>query len=490
MQLGEAYLTGTAGIPRNVPTGVGYLKAAMSQARRQASVCIAMHLSLPELLEHGLLEPLEIAAQHEDAGRLKLAALQLARGDLRQGREWLGRCSSPLARELACGCDGEAPSSLLQALLALRVVMPADICGVVAHEARAAMEAGQSLKAVLMLETLADLQHTVPGMALHQLIVDVVREAESHGHGLGRLQVGRIEAALEHCAGGGDLHACHVLGRALAGLPCAHLAPERLVGSQNLRKAAALLLRAADGGIAIAWLHLFRICSDYRSSVANPTLARFCLEKAARYGLAEAERRLGALVLRDATQIEAMEQGVGLLHAAAGKGDTLANLLLGSLILPVAGSDEEAWAAIDEVQHAAPLLAMRLRLARAFGLTKLEALSVNPSAAMRPWGMVVGRNPFVAKARLCEPRAVPAVSEHARECLEMAASMFSVERQESVVLEGSLRVRALQMRRLFQRLQLQEGVFFASASSHEREAMRVGTKWAKRQRSILQQVLG
>lgn len=490
LQLGQAYLVGVPGIARSIPVGLGYLQAALPQARHQAAVCIARHLQLRELLEHGQLESLKIAAECDDVGRHKLAAWHLIRGEPDQARDWLAQCSGPLPCVLGDGQAEHTCSGLLQALQVLRAIQPQDIADAVVHEAGAAVARGQSPRAVQMLEILADLDHITPCPAVQQLIVDVVHHAEEAGHGLGRLQVGWIEASLDRRAAAGDLRACHVLGRALAGLHCAHLAPAGLVQAQNLRKAAALLLRAADGGIAVAWLHLFRICSDYRSSVANPSLARFCLEKAARYGLPEAERRLGALVLRDATHIESMEQGVALLHAAAGKQDALARLLLCSLILPVDGSDEEALEAIEAVQHAEPLLAMRLRLARAFGLTKLEALSVNPSTAMRPWGMVVGRNPFVAKARLCEPRAVPAISPHAQQCLELAASMFSPARQESVVLEGSLRVRALQMRRLFQRLHLQEGVFFASASSHDRDAMRVGTKWAKRQRSILQQVLG
>ena len=45
-----------------------------------------------------------------------------------------------------------------------------------------------------------------------------------------------------------------------------------------------------------------------------------------------------------------------------------------------------------------PRLAVRIELARQFGLTKLEALCVDPVDGARPWGLVVGRNPFVAKA--------------------------------------------------------------------------------------------
>lgn len=489
LTLGEAYLAGAQGIPRSVSTGLGYLRAAMSQAPQRASICIVHHMQLSELLEHGLQEPLRIAAEYDDAGRLKLAAWHLVRDERDEALGWLDRCSSPLPRKLGDSAADRSCSDLLQALQALRVIQPQDLVEVVVREAREAMARGQSPKAVQMLETLAEQPQVTPCLAVQQLVADVIHHAEEAGHGMGRLEVGRIESSLDRCATNGDLRACHVLGRALAGLPCGHLAPAQLVQTQNLRKAAALLLRAADGGIAVAWLNLFRICSDYRSSVANPTLARFCLEKAARHGMAEAERRLGALVLRDANHIEAMERGVALLHASSGKGDTLAGLLLRSLLLPVHGSDEEASEAIDEVQQSAPLLAMRLRLARAFGLTRLEALSVNPSTAIRPWGMLVGRNPFVAKALLGEPRAVPAISGHAHQCLEMAAAMFSPERHQSVLLEGSLRVRTSQMRRLLQRLQLPEGVFFASASSHQREAIRVGTKWAKRQRDILQQVL-
>lgn len=468
--------------------GLEYLQAALPQARRQASVCMALHLPLRELLEHGLLETLRIAAEYEDVGRLKLAAWHLIRGELDLALECLGKCSASLPNHLASSASAHTSGELLQALQILRAIQPRDIAEVMACEARQAMAMGQSSRAVRMLELLGDLPHATPCPAIQQLIADLVHQAEMAGHGLGRVAVGWIETSLDRCAANGDLRACHALGRALSGLACAHLAPENLVNAQNLRKAAALLLRAADGGIVIAWLHLFRICSDYRSSVANPTLARFCLEKAARHGLAEAERRLGALVLRDATRIEPMEQGVALLHAAAAKGDVLAGLLLRSLLLPVSGDEEEALAAIEAVQPGAPLLAMRLRLARVFGLTKLEALSVDPSTAVRPWGLVAGHNPLMAKARLCEPRAVPATTSDAQHCLEQAASLFSAHHRESLEPEGSLRARSLQMRRLFQRLQVSETVFFASASSQQRDAIRVGTKWA-RQQQILRQVL-
>ena len=254
-----------------------------------------------------------------------------------------------------------------------------------------------------------------------------------------------------------------------------------------MRKAAALLLRAADGGLAPAWLDLYRICSDYRNSVSNLLMARFCLEKAAQMGMPEAERRLGALELREATQIEEMERAVALLFSAARKDDALARTMVQSLVLPVGGSEDVAQAAIRDVHRTAPMLAMRLRLARCFGLTKLEALSVNPASGRRPWGLVVGKNPFVVKMRLSEPRAIPAVSAQALQCLEQAAVMFGAG--DTAVVEGSPRARSLQQRRLFERLGLRDDLFFSSATSQQRDVIRVGTKWAQRQRETLQLAL-
>lgn len=320
-------------------------------------------------------------------------------------------------------------------------------------------------------------------------MIEVIRLAEKRGECIEGLPLQMVEASLEHCAAEGDAYACYVLGRALATLNCSHLHPGQLVPAPNLRKAAALLLRSGDSGIPQAWLDLFRICSDYRSSVGNPTLARFCLEKAAGQGLPEATRRLGAVVLREANHIAAMERGVALLFDATSKGDALAKTLLQSLVLPVGGEESDVAAVLQEVEHCAPLLAMRLRLAREFGLTKLEALSINPSNASRPWGLMVGKNPFISKISLSEPRAVPAVSNRALECVEAAVSMFAREDGELVSMEGPLRARAQQQRRIFLRLGIDEDLVFARATSHQRDAMRIGTRWAQRQKSILDQAL-
>lgn len=487
LKLGTAYLAGTVGFVRNVPVGLAYLRAAPPQARQRAAECVVQHLQLQEILEFDQLDMLQAAAETGDAARLKLAAWRLVCGDRGSAQALLARCKAmslgPLAR------DPASPSaSLAQALRALCVLQPMDLADVVVRSARAALADGQLDRSVEALGGLSAPYEDLP-LPVLQLVVDVVRHAEQHAQPLAGLSVGLVETALERVANKGDVYACHTLGRALAGIGCGKMAAERLTATPQLRKAAALLLRAADGGTPTAWLHLYRICSDYRGSVANSMMARFCLEKAVQHGLTEAERRLGALELREATDIGAMEKAVASLFKASCKGDAIARLMLQSLVLPVGGSADQAEAGILEVQQTSPVLAMRLRLARHFGLTKREALSVSPANGKRCWGLVVEKNPSVAKMRSAEPRAVPAVSDLALECLERSAQLFGGRNDEQGLVEAPLHARALQQRRLFERLKLDEGIFFASATSQQRDALRIGTKWAQKQRHTLEMAL-
>ena len=280
-----------------------------------------------------------------------------------------------------------------------------------------------------------------------------------------------------------------MLGRALCGIACGSLAACSLVEHSNFRKGAALLLRAADGGFDEAWLHLYRLHSENRSSVANPTMARFFLEKAATRGCIEAQRKLGALLLREADSIAKSEQAIEWLFRAAGAADMLAKQLLETLVLPLSGTEAQATAAIEEIHRHDPWLAVRMRLSRDFGLTKLEALTVDPAQGERAWGLVVGRNPFISQARLSAPRAVPALSSAVLIDLRRAAAFFEQARGESTGLEGDLRRRSLVQRRAFERHHLVDDMFFARASSTVLDALRHGPKWAFRSRSPLRSAL-
>jgi TPR repeat protein len=256
-----------------------------------------------------------------------------------------------------------------------------------------------------------------------------------------------------------------------------------------MRKGVALLLRAADAGCQEAWLHLYRMHADHRLSVANPQMARFCLEKAALSGQSEAQRKLGALILRGSASLSESEQAIHWLQRAARSNDAHAGHLLKSLVLPVLGCDTEANSAIDLVRRDDPWLAVRMELARHFGLTKAEALCVDPSQGIRPWGLVVGKNPFISQIRLSAARAIPAVSDAAMDVLQRAAIFFDRSKCDAPSFEGDLRRRTYRQRRAFDRHGLDETRFFATASSMTLEALRIGPKWAFRVKKPLRLAL-
>ena len=158
-------------------------------------------------------------------------------------------------------------------------------------------------------------------------------------------------------------------------------------------------------------------------------------------------------------------------------------------MLPLDGADEEARAAIELVRQDDPWLAVRMQLSRQFGLTKLEALCVDPADGLRDWGLVVGKNPFISQIRLSAARAIPAVSDEALEAARRAAAFFGQASRDAMAFEGDLRRRSLRQRRAFERHALDESMFFANATSMTLEALRLGPKWAFRAKEPLQLAL-
>jgi TPR repeat protein len=453
-EVGRRYLLGVDGFPRHVATGLAHLTHASVRERPQAATLIADNLPLDELLRRELEFVLDRAAATSSTAQAKRTAWQAAeRG-------------APLARLRdalsACG-DDSAEAVLLIA-------------------AQRALAGGELERIAACLRNAIEL-HARVTPELGQMVVATVRLAESRGVPLRGLDAEHLLAALELRADQGDRDAAYAFGRGLCGIASIALPPWVFADKLNQRKGAAFLLRAADAGIDAAWLHLYRLCADHRLSIANPEMARFFLEKAADRGQAEAQRKLGALLLREASSLAASEQAIQWLHRASEQGDARALELLRSLVLPVAGVPEAAATAIEQVRRSDPWLALRLELARAFGLTKLEALCVDPVEGLRPWGLVVGRNPFITQQRLSAPRAVPALSESALDTARRAAAWFGEAARDAV--EGDLRRRSLRQRRLFERLGLEDTLFFAEATSMRLEALRLGPKWAFRARQSL-----
>ena len=500
-EVGRRYLLGVDGFPRHVVSGLEHLGQPNTRDLPQAARIVAESLPLAELLEHGLESALHRAAKDGSAtAQLKLAAwlaLQGARPD--EAARWLA----------AAARQGEAHATMILAdensghaseaatppawLAALRGVpslqLPAAallaLARAVADESRTALP-----HALATAMQLADDPADADWRArFAPLAVQAVARAEAAGRPLSGVPLRPVLDILEQRAGQGDRVAAYALGRVFCGIECSAFDAAGAAEQQNMRRGAAFLLRAADAGQDEAWLHLYRVHSDHRLSVANPQMARFFLEKAALRGQAEAQRKLGALLLREAASLPESEQAIHWLHQAAAQGDEPAAGLLKSLVLPVPGADAEAAQALQQIGRSDPWLAVRLQLARLFGLTRLEALCIDPAEGLRPWGLVVGRNPFITQARLAAPRAVPALSAAALEAARRAASLFGQSRGQGEGAEGDLRKRTARQRRAFERHGLDEDLFFAEASSMTLEALRLGPKWAFRARQPLQAAL-
>lgn len=479
-EVGRRYLAGVNGFPRHVATGLEYLRHPSLAGQAAPARILAEALPLDQLMALQQAPALALAAADGCLpAQLKLGLWRALQADgRREAQRWLGAVAAVL-QPLA---DGHDIDGQLLARLA----------------AQQALDTGALDHLLACLGAALALGHALDS-DLASLVVAAEQLAEQQGRRLDGLPDQALRDSLELRAGQGDRAAAYALGRSLSGIACPTLAPTVFAEHQNLRKGAAFLLRAADAGCDAAWLHLYRLHADHRSSVANPQLARFFLEKAALRGQAEAQRKLGALQLREAGHLQDTEQAIHWLHQAAQQGDGHARTLLQSLVLPVADADggghsssdgdHTAALAVEQLRRSDPWLAQRLALARAFGLTKLEALSVDPVAGLRPWGLVVGRNPFIAQARLSAPRAVPAVDDAALATARRAAAFFGQAQGDAGSAEGDLRARSLRQRRAFERLGLDEALFFCDASAMTLEALRLGAKWAYRARQPLSQAL-
>jgi TPR repeat protein len=493
-EAGRRYLLGVDGFPQHVATGLDYLTHANVKALPQAARIIAESLPLEDLLQLQQDDALtQAAAAGSVAAQVKLGVWQCVRhGRLDDSARWLARAGeaghvaapNALAALRRTG-SGDPMTDFMRVL-----IDSGDLNGpaVALIATQQALAAGELERAVAGLRAAQALTPTVTA-ELAELIAAVARLAEDQAVPLFGLAPQTIETGLEMRIARGDRDAAYTLGRALCGIACGELSPSELVAGPNLRKGVALLLRAADAGRDEAWLHLYKMHGDHHLSVANPQMARFCLEKAALAGQVQAQRKLGALMLRSADSLVDSEQAIQWLHQAAGAGDTHALRLMQSLVLPLEGDDDEAASAIELVRRDDPWLAVRIQLSRHFGLTKLEALCVDPADGQRPWGLVVGKNPFISQIRLSAARAIPALGAEATESLRRAASFFGQASRDALAFEGDLRRRSLRQRRAFERHGLDEALFFATATSMTLEALRFGPKWAFRAKAPLQLAL-
>ena len=485
-EAGRKYLQGTNGFPRHVPLGLEYLQQAEPIRADDAQQLIVESLDLYEIVAHGRIATLQQAAHSgRVTAQLKLAIwTSLTAADSDEGMRWF--------RSAAAGGDEAsrkvlsryAPNERSDEEIVSRLRSLKDLPGIGwPHLLTFAMDrALMRQEPELLFRALA--LGLKPGATPDAGLADKVFEALTHASSIpgASIAVDRraIETFLDDCVARGSSGAALMLGQALSGNDVGSLGWHSLVAGQNFRKASALLMRAADGGHVDAWTRLYEMHSNHNGSVANPPMARFCLEKAATNGVVLAQRRLGATILRSSGSLREVEQGMNWLFIAAQSGDNHAFRLLRTFVLPVDGRDEDYGLALTAIGQSDPGLALRLQVARDFGLTKLEAMTVDLVDGQRPWGLVVGRNPFIRHAKLSSPRAVPAVSTAVQENLRRIAAQVAgggVRGAESQ--DFDLRYRMARVKQVLHAHGLAESMFFARARSSDLEVLRGGGRWAR-----------
>jgi TPR repeat protein len=495
-EAGRRYLLGVDGFPQHTATGLDYLNHVNLRELPEAARIIAESLALQDILQLQQEPALaKAAAAGSASAQVKLGVwLSVRHGRVEEGARWLDKAGAAgheaAARAMAALRHPDADEPITGFLNALTASGDLDGPVVATIAAQQALAEEDPTRLAASLRTALALSPTsalTPELA--ELVAAAVKLAEAHAKPIVGIDPQAIETALDMRTNRGDRDAAYALGRALCGIACGVLQPESLAAGPNMRKGVALLLRAADGGVEEAWLHLYRMHGDHKLSVANPQMARFCLEKAALGGQTEAQRKLGALMLRASDTLADSEQAIQWLYQAAEANDVHAANLLQSLVLPLEGEEGAAESAIELVRRDDPWLAVRMQLSRQFGLTKLEALCVDPADGLRPWGLVVGKNPFISQIRLSAPRAIPAMSAAALEAARRAAAFFGQSSRDAQAFEGDLRRRSLRQRRAFERHGLDESMFFANATSMTLEALRLGPKWAFRAKEPLQLAL-
>lgn len=489
-ELGRRYLHGSDGFPRHQRTAIDYLCGPPVADSPKAALILAEGMSLVDIILTGNEASLRLAAvSGSRVAQLKMAAWLLIRcGSTGESRAWLqvaAVAGNDVALHALATLDRDGSAMIAAEMLTAHCAQShADVARLNTIAAEQAIERNDLSQAMKCLRAIVE-AGSPPSDDLADLTLAVVHLADKCGHSVSDLSTAWIESCLASASDRGERNANYLLGRALCGISSGSLAAHQLTRHSNVRQGSALLMRAAHGGIDAAWLHLYRLHAEPRSSVANLPIARVFLEKSAHRGCSEAQRMLGALLMSECTDLSKSERAIAWLHQAAHAGDRHSAALLESLVVRPTGSDAEANAIVDEVSRHEPLLAARLQLARHFGLTKREALLVNPATGMRPWGLVVERNPFVEQPRLAAPRAIPSLSELALSTLQQAASMFKRLGQEDAAA-GDWRYRTKRMRWSLNRYRVVESLFFAEISSHTLEALRGGPKWRSRCRRELE----
>jgi len=430
LALGRLYLFGSNGLPKSLPTALHWLDRAAQQGCAEAWQLIGNHIPL-ELAQQS---PQPVTAWYERAydGGMVRAGLVYAQLVLGARVAHAGQAQRSKALR-ALEDAGRAGFSQAQWLLAREhgAVQPAALPDAHARPPsdgpavpglsgqrwlRQAADSGVAPAQFALLEQAwqsgdraAYLRRALPlarGMAGSEAARDgaCARLAPDEVTLLSRCARLVAEGALAHDVAPGELHTFWELAAAeqdrhaqfSLGLWSARMRVDgkRIPGSggaANFKKAVRWLVQAGEQGLAEAWYALSRIYIKPEFSQRNVVEAQKYLERAAEMGYRDAQLECGNAAWRARRENESNDvRAVFWLQKAAAQGCSRAVTALRK----IAPRLPDAWPGLDAMLagrdlSAHPLLAARLELALAFGLSRAEALLLDVRSADRGHCLVI-----------------------------------------------------------------------------------------------------
>ena len=268
------------------------------------------------------------------------------------------------------------------------------------------------------------------------------------------------EGGVAHDVGADELHAFWELAAAeqdrhaqlSLGLWCARMRVDgkRIPGSggvANFKKAVRWLAQAGEQGLAEAWYALSRIYIKPEFSQRNVLEAQKYLERAADMGYRDAQLECGNAAWRARRENEGNDvRAVFWLQKAAAQGCTKAATALRKIAPRLPG----AWPGLDVLLagrdlSAHPLLAARLELALAFGLSRAEALLLDVRNTDRGHCLVVD---ILASYGRSRRRLVLVETAQERQLLDRVVQVFEHVDCGPGGPEGNYRQRLYRLRTL------------------------------------------
>jgi TPR repeat protein len=479
LALGQLYLFGSAGLPKSLQTALHWLDRAARQGCAEAWRLIGNHI------------PLELAQQHPetlvwyekayDSGLVRAglvyAQLTLAGGQAHPsaaqrakalhalgeaGRAGFAEAQWLLAREHgtpAQGAAGGAPQAVEGAPSAQRWLRRAADNGM-APAQFALLEqlwetrdwAGYMERALPLARSLADTA-TAQNRGCARLSPDEVAllsrcarlvEAGTVAHDV---EAQELHTFWELAAAEQDGHAQLALGLWSARMRVDGKRMPDNSGAANFKKAVRWLSLAGEQGLAEAWYALSRIYIKPEFSQRNVLEAQKYLERAAEMGYRDAQLECGNAAWRARRENEGNDvRAVFWLQKAAAQGCAKA----AAMLLKIAPRSPGAWKGLGALLEGRnlsdhPLLAARLELALAFGLSRAETLLLDVKSADRGHCLVIDIRASYGRSRR---RLVLVETVQERQLLDRVAAVFEEVDCGPGGPEGNYRQRLYRLRTL------------------------------------------